>query len=311
MKVVNYMSSVPTGNTNVQKEQLINYFHQGVLRHAEDQSEISYSHNPEQCDVAVMQGWVYEQTNPVHLKLRKNVILNQSIENKHVIVADASLFRFADESNKHGYLRYSANGIFPTTGNYFDNVIDPGRWQNISQHHHIQLLPYKKTGSKIILCCQRNGGWSMKGISIEKWILKTIKKIGKHSDRPIVIRPHPGDRSQRHWTQTPTMQALLRESRLSISTPGTPIQNDLVDAWAVINHNSSSIVGPIIQGHYAFVSDKEDSQCKDAADDDFSNLENPKEFDRELWMQRKSMSHWSFEELNNGMAWRHIRNYLQ
>ena len=68
--VASYLMGIPPGNTNPEKPAIIVNAIEG-LRHAEDQSEISYSHNPEQCDVAVMQGWVYEQTNPVHLKLRK------------------------------------------------------------------------------------------------------------------------------------------------------------------------------------------------------------------------------------------------
>jgi|TARA_R110002074_G_scaffold343718_1_gene514140 hypothetical protein len=311
MEVVNYMSSVPAGNTNIQKEQLINYFHEGILRHPQDTSSINYDQKLIPCDVAVMQGWVYANTKPLHLKLRKNIITQQLNQKKYVIVADANLFRFADDTNAHGYLRYSANGIFPTTGNYFDSIIDTTRCNQILQHHNISLLPYKKTGSKIILCCQRNSGWSMKGIPIEDWIITTVKKIRKYSDRHIIIRAHPGDRTQRNWTKLPNIQLLLKKNDLSISNTGIPIHQDLVDAWAVVNHNSSSIVGPIIQGHYAFVTDKEDSQCKDVADDDFSNIENPKEFNREYWMQLKSMSHWSFEELKNGQAWNHMRNHLQ
>ena len=46
------------------------------------------------------------------------------------------------------------------------------------------------------------------------------------------------------------------------------------------------------------------------ADDDFSNIENPKEFNREHWIQLKSMSHWSFEELKTGRAWKHMRAML-
>ena len=39
-------------------------------------------------------------------------------------------------------------------------------------------------------------------------------------------------------------------------------------------------------------------------------IENPKTFERQDWIERLSMSHWNFEELSSGQAWRHIRNYV-
>ena len=85
---------------------------------------------------------------------------------------------------------------------------------------------------------------------------------------------------------------------------------DLHKAWAVVNHNSSSVVGPIIQGYHSFVTDSTHSQCADVSHDDFHRIESPKEFDREAWLQRISMFHWKFDELRNGTCWRHMRQFI-
>ncbi len=86
---------------------------------------------------------------------------------------------------------------------------------------------------------------------------------------------------------------------------------DLLKCWAVVNHNSSSIVGPIVKGYPAFVTDPERSQCAEVAHYGFEDIENPKEFDREKWLQRISMFHWKLSELRDGTCWRHMREFVQ
>jgi len=55
---------------------------------------------------------------------------------------DSNLFLYANTTNPLHYLRYSFNGVFPTTGIYCDTTIDPCRWQKISQNlkHNIERL---------------------------------------------------------------------------------------------------------------------------------------------------------------------------
>ena len=40
------------------------------------------------------------------------------------------------------------------------------------------------------------------------------------------------------------------------------------------------------------------------------DIENPKTFDRQHWVEKLSMCHWKFEELKNGAAWTHIKQYM-
>jgi hypothetical protein len=49
------------------------------------------------------------------------------------LIVDSNLFLYADKSNQKHYLRYSFDGVFPTTGFYFDQDIDPARWKQISK----------------------------------------------------------------------------------------------------------------------------------------------------------------------------------
>jgi len=309
MKVVNYLTSVPRGNTNKQKEELLMKFHNGVQRTG-DESHLHREYFTVDCDAALIQGWVYNDTTPSHLSLRKKVIEHQQKTNRYTIVADANLFLYANKINPQGYLRYSLNGVFPDTGIYCDNNIDETRWNQISINTGIRLEENKKNGSHILILLQRQGGWSMGGYDVEQWAIDTIGKIRQHTDRPIIVRPHPGDKKAPIYLN-PTKTKLKNMPNVKISLQGRPLEEELSKAWAVVNHNSSAAVGPIIQGHHCFITDPLNSQNKEVSNTDFSKIDKPDHFDRQRWLQRISMFHWSFDELDDGSCWQHMRNYCQ
>ena len=312
MKVVSYYNVVPKINKSQEKFDILTKFIKGVNA-VGDNGIIHKGYDLIDADVGLIQGWQHHLgKSGAHLQLRMNVIQNQIRQGKFVCTADANLFLYANKSNHpHHYLRYSFNGVFPDSGIYFDDNPDPKRWQQISKDCNISLEDYKNNGSHIVLCLQRNGGWSMGKISIKDWTLATVQKIKQHSDRHIIIRPHPGDKKAPQAYLNELQKIFKKDKKVHISPPETPLDKDLFNAWAVVNHNSSSIVGPIIKGYYSFLTDPIKSQCAEVSNTDFSLLESPKEFDRLKWLERISMFHWKFTELEDGTAWRHIRNYVR
>jgi hypothetical protein len=76
-------------------------------------------------------------------------------------------------------------------------------------------------------------------------------------------------------------------------------------------NNSSPVVGAAIEGVPIFVTDPSKSQCSEVANLDLSMIEKPSMPDRQPWVERLSMFHWNFDELENGNCWRHMRNYCQ
>jgi hypothetical protein len=311
MKVTSYRRVVPNKNSSVEKTGILLNFVQGVIA-AGDQGTIHDGLNVVDSDVAVIQGWQHERGKAgEHLMLRQKIIDTQLNKNKYVITADSNLFLYANRNNTpHHYLRYSINGIFPTTGKYCDDNPDPKRWQQIQRDTGIHLQDYRTKGRNIVLCLQRNGGWSMGKLDIQDWIIDTVRRIRKYSDRTIIIRPHPGDKKAQQYLSG-RFNRISNLPNVKLSEFGTPLDVDLRKAWAVVNHNSSSTVGPIIQGYHSFVTDITNSQCREVSHDNFSKIENPKEFDRQVWLERISMFHWKFSELSDGTCWRHMRNYCQ
>jgi hypothetical protein len=307
MKVVSYYNVVPVVNKSQEKFDILTKFIKGVNA-VGDEGVLHKGFDLQQCDVGVIQGWQHDLgKNMAHLKLRKSVMDNTA--NKHVCTADANLFLYANKTNQpHHYLRYSFDGVFPNTGKYFDDNPDPTRWQQISKDTGIQLESTKRNGKNILICAQRNQGWSMGKVSLDKWLLDTCYAIRRFSDRPIIVRLHPKDNATNR--RAPQIQQILLKIKGAGLSRSKTIDEDLVNCWAVVNHNSSSIVGPIIKGYSSFITDARQSQCASVAHNGFANIENPNEFDRQSWLERISMFHWKFTELEDGTAWRHMRQYV-
>lgn len=302
MKVISYLKAVPPRNKNPEKEEVLRRFVEGVKKHG-DEGHASIQSNWTASDVAVLQGFVHANSGTApHLQLRRNVLQNQKSINKHTCIIDSNLFLYADPGNSKRYLRYSFDGVFPTTGNYFWDIPDPNRWTKISNDLGITLKDWQTKGKHILICTQRNGGWSMGGVDVVKWVTETVDFLRQHTDRPIIVRGHPGDKKANFY---------LANRGWKISTNNNILQ-DFYKAHAVITYNSSPGVAAAIEGIPVFVTDPnpEVSQAYEVANTSLADIENPQVFDRQNWIEKISMCHWNFSELTNGEAWAHIREYV-
>lgn len=304
IKVVSYLAGIPVKNKNLSKPEILKRFVQGVTVHG-DSGILHKDPTLVPCDVAVIQGWTHEHgKNSPHLKFRQAVIVEQKRQKKKLIVVDSNLFGYRQPIQNKNYLRYSFDGVFPTTGFYFDTEVDPQRWQQISQDHGLVLQPWQTEGKHILICTQRQGGWSMKGLSVIDWVHQTVKEIKKYSNRPIVVRLHPGDnQANKYRADLEKFYKISNNARLT---------DDFAGAWAAVTYNSSPGVAAAIEGIPVFVTDPvpETSQAYPVANTDLAQIESPETFERQDWLNRLCMSHWSFDELSNGSAWQHIRQFV-
>jgi hypothetical protein len=309
MIVTTYHRTVPNAK-NQEKIDLLKYFSYGV-QVAGDSVIDSSDYQYRLTDVGVIQGWLGQGdiTTP-HLQLRNTVIQEQIKRNKYVVAVDSNLFLYANTANDLHYLRYSFNGVFPNTGIYCDTDVDPSRWQKLSKNLKLSLKNYRTTGDHILVCLQRNGGWSMGNIDIQEWAVNTIDTIKRFTDRPIVIRLHPGDKTSRNIIQPDNPNCRIKFSKAVRLSTNANLVDDLRNCWAAVNYNSSPVVGAAIEGVPIFVMDPIKSQCRDVANTDLAQIENPQMPNRQPWVERLAMSHWNFDELKSGECWHHMRQFI-
>ena len=300
---VAYYGGIPPHNNNLEKPRILDNFLTGVRNSGDTAIAQTSMQVVPDADVALIQGYVHEhgKTAP-HLVLRRNAVEQQINNGKKALIVDSNLFLAYDNGNVNRYLRYSFNGVFPTTGFYFDTDIDPNRWSKVSSKLGIQMKPWRTSGNHILVCLQRNGGWSMRGYNSVQWANDTIATLRQLTDRPIIVRGHPGDKKTRYFPQH-------KDVFLS-SNPS--ILQDLQGAWATVLYNSSPSVVSAIEGVPVFLTDPEPehSQSHEVSNTKIKRINDPKLFDRDVWVQKLAMCHWNFEELASGEAWRHFRRYL-
>jgi hypothetical protein len=301
---VAYYKGIPPGNKNPEKPLILNNFCQGV-QNLGDTAIAHQGMNAVTCDVALIQGFVHEHgKQSPHLQLRKDAVDLQKRNGKRSLICDSNLFLYADPTNTKTYLRYSFDGVFPTTGFYFDKEIDPTRWQKISRNLGISLKEYRTTGNHILICLQRNGGWSMRGLDVMDWLNDTINEIKQYTKRPIIVRSHPGDKKVSTYLKIKHKNVFLSDKKL--------LTDDLQNAWATVVYNSSPSVASVIEGVPVFITDPrpEYSQSFEVANLDLKDIENPKLLERQLWIEKLSMCHWNFDELKSGEAWKFFKKYI-
>ena len=165
---------------------------------------------------------------------------------------------------------------------------------------------YSKEGriKNIVFAQQLAQFCQTKGFDVVVWLENTVTEIRKYTDRPIIVRAHPGDKNAINYLNS-------KDPRWTISS-AEKITDDFINAWAVITYNSSPAVAAAIEGIPVFVTDPvpQTSQAFEIANTDLSLIESPNLIERQQWIEKISMSHWNFQQLKSGQAWQHIRKYV-
>lgn len=193
--------------------------------------------------------------------------------------------------NRGYYWKVGLNGTVPR------HHLATGSGTGRSQLLGVDLKPWRNSrGQDILICPQRSrsGLWENMP-EIETWIQNTIDRIRQHSDRRIVVRPHPRQKLRWHPAGCTVISAL-------------PVVNTYDDfnftqaldqAWAVVNHNSHTGTQSIIQGIPAFVDGT--SPAAPVANLDFSAIENPMMPDRQDWFDDLCWTEFSIKEIQQGL----------
>jgi hypothetical protein len=257
------------------------------------------------CDLAVIQGWNKNNgySSP-HNAFREKIIDHQFKQNKHVLTVDGNIFNY---KSKNVFFRYSIDGIFANTGYYFDDKIDPKRWQHIREVTGCNLKPWRKNGEHVLVLLQKDSGWTMNDVTNVKIIQKTISDVRAHTDRKIIIRVHPSD-----INKIEKYSRVANELGAEVSKNAN-ITEDLKNAWCSMTYNSSPGAVSVIEGIPIFIMDSnwKRSPAAEVGNINIRDIENPSMFDRQPWIEKISMSHFSVRDIKDGLLWHRTLQYFE
>jgi hypothetical protein len=176
----------------------------------------------------------------------------------------------------------------------FDNLI-PNRADCLN----LKLQPWRN-GSNIVIAMQRQDSEQWHGLPpMNQWLESTVAEIRKHSDRPIVIRPHP-----RSGCNIPPGCLIDRPQFTAGSYDDFDFDRVLESAHCVVNWNSGPGSQALIAGVPAFVGPS--SLASPIANWDFSQIENPPKSERSVWLEQLAHTEWTVEEIRSGLPFRRL-----
>lgn len=165
---------------------------------------------------------------------------------------------------------------------------------NRAQQLGISLLPWRRQGNHVLIALQRSDSQQWHGMpDTETWIQHTVSTLRQHTDRPIMVRPHPRQRAN-----LPAGIGISVPKSIPGSYDDFDLDRDLVGAWAVINANSGPGSQAVIRGIPAFV--HESSLAASVANLDLTQIENPRCPERSRWLEAVCHTEWTLAELTTG-----------
>ena len=168
--------------------------------------------------------------------------------------------------------------------------------------------PWRSNGDFILVCGQHDKSLQWQNMPrMSNWFLETYNEIRKHTERPILFRPHPR-------CQLPHIERGLknvhRQQPRKISGSYDDYDMDFNDIWATISYSSNPGIHSILNGVPAFVGTS--SLAYDVANDiDFMHdIESPLMPERTQWLNDYAHTEYTIEEISQGLALKNLTNKL-
>lgn len=302
-----YVSSIANPKKHSRKIACLENFAEGV-KALGGTVVIDWDHRYRPSKLAVMLGWATTNTGGQNITLRKQVIAEQQRHGFKTMCIDASCFKYLDDYGS--YLRYSIGGPFYDRAEYANHNSDSSKWLEISKKLNVQIKPHK-TGTEgyILICMQRDGGFAMKTLDPMVWLQQKIREIRAHSNKHIVIRPHPGQYDMRDFAMYSGRNAQRYNVKV-IDPKQTRLVDDLQNAAAAVFFNSSASVAAVCEGVPIFV---DDPSCVSwaVANKNMADILQPKVFDRNQWMWDLAAAHWSDQDGRSGAIYQKFLPYFK
>lgn len=299
MRVGIFYNSITNPTKFRNKVILMDNFKAGVLSQGDTVVEYRDTELPDQpLDLGFVLGYTLENN------FRKKIITRLQQLNTPRVFVDSNILNYARQ--EHEWHRYSLNSVYPNDGVYLFEKHDPNKWKRYSQWHGVELKPWRTQGLHVLVLAQRPKGWNMFDTNQNDWLESTINSVLQLTNKPIVVRMHPGDS-----TRDKQAAKLVRRygKKIKISTNAN-IRNDLTNCWCTVGYNSTPNVVAAIEGIPVYIADPTHSWAKDIAFTDLSQINNPPMPSRDAWVHTIANIHWSKEEVQSGKLWTVIKHYI-
>lgn len=170
------------------------------------------------------------------------------------------------------------------------------------------LKPWRTAGEYILICGQHDKSLQWQGMpSMSNWLMQTISEVRKHTDRPIIFRPHPR-RPLPHIEKE--FKNVYRQDPQHVKDTYDDFDMGFDNVWATISYSSNPGIHSIIEGVPAFVSTHSLAYPVGNDIDFLHDIEQPVMPDRTQWLNDYAHTEWTLDEIAQGLPLKNLTSEL-
>lgn len=190
--------------------------------------------------------------------------------------------------DRNEYTSCGYNGL----NGYADFVTDKVKKRRFSVDDFVK--PYRETpGEYVLIMGQVPSDASVRHIGFNMWLEMTISAIKNITDRKVFYRRHPLN------TEPLVVDAELMNGDL---------HDAIAKAHCVVTLNSNSAVDTVLAGIPCVALDP-GSMAYEVTNNHLSAILQPEVFDRDKWLDKLTYCQWTYDEIEQGQAWEHLRGF--
>ena len=177
MKNLIFINSTPKTHEQV----LLNQFADSIG------ADVTHSVQYEPCDIAIILGSWKKTKKFSHHKLKNDIVDNH--RGKLIVFETPLLNRKITQ--EHDSYRVGLNHYMRGLSDFKNKNSSPDRFNSMG----INIKDWRNKGDHVLVIGQNLYDASLFGIDLELWLINTIKMLLKNTDRDIIVRDHPENKS--------------------------------------------------------------------------------------------------------------------
>ena len=177
-----------------------------------------------------------------------------------------------------------------------------------ADHLGLVCKPWRSDGDFILVCGQHDKSLQWQNMPrMSNWFMQTYREIRKHTDRPIVFRPHPRCRLPHIELG---LKHVYRQEPVKIGGSYDDFDMGFDNVHCTISYSSNPGIHSILNGVPAFVSTHSLAYSVGNDIDFLHDIEDPMMPDRQQWLNDYAHTEYTIEEISQGTPLKHLTNQL-
>ena len=183
---------------------------------------------------------------------------------------------------------------------------DAGNDSRRSDLLDLRLKPWRTDGEYILIAGQHDKSLQWQGMPrMSTWVINTIEQIQKHTDRPIIFRPHPRCPLPHIEHE---FKNVKRQDPKQIAGTYDDFDMGFDNVYCTVSWSSNPGIHSVINGVPAIVGPS--SLAYDVAGHDLNLIEYTQTPDRTQWLNDYAWTEFTIEEIASGLPLKRLTNKL-